>query len=86
MSSLFSGEITISSIFLEFYSGTDFGLTILSAILFPMLQLPYGILFFALKTASSPIFVVVSNNCFPYLVDRFLANDKNPYPLTYILF
>ena len=31
--------------------------------------------------ASSP----VSNNCFLYLLEKFLANDKNPYPLTYFV-
>ena len=35
--------------------------------------------------ASSPAFVAVSKNCFLHLLDRFLANDKNPYPLTYFL-
>ena len=28
----------------------------------------------------------VYNNCFLYLLDKFLANNKNPYPLTYFLF
>ena len=27
--------------------------------------------------------VPVSNNCFLYLLDNFLANDSNPYPLKY---
>ena len=27
----------------------------------------------------------ISNNNFPYLLDKFLANDKNPSPLTYVL-
>ena len=35
----------------------------------------------AVFKASSPAFVAVSINCFPYLLDKFLANDKNPYPL-----
>ena len=35
--------------------------------------------------ASSPVFVAVSNNCFPYLLDIFFVNDKNPYPLIYFL-
>ena len=33
----------------------------------------------------SHVFVAVSNNCFSYLLDRFFANDKNPYPLPYCL-
>ena len=34
---------------------------------------------------SSFVLVAVSHKFFPYLLDRFLANDKNPYPLTYFL-
>ena len=33
----------------------------------------------------SPVFVAVLNNLYRYLLHRFLANDKNPYPLMYIL-
>ena len=33
--------------------------------------------------AFSPVVVAVSNNCFPYLLNRFLENDKKPCPLTY---
>ena len=33
--------------------------------------------------ASSHVLVAVSNSCFPYLLDRFLVNGKNPYLLTY---
>ena len=29
--------------------------------------------------------IPVANNCFLYLLEKFLANDKNPYPLTYFL-
>ena len=28
---------------------------------------------------------LVSNSCFLYLLEKFLANDKNPCPLTYFL-
>ena len=27
----------------------------------------------------------ISNNCFLYLLEKFLANDRTPYPLTYFL-
>lgn len=37
------------------------------------------------SATSSPVFVAVSNNLLPYLLDRFLENDKNQYPLTYSL-
>ena len=36
--------------------------------------------------ASGPVFVAVSNKFFPYLLVRFLVNDKNPYPLNIFLF
>ena len=28
---------------------------------------------------------LVSNNCFLHLLEKFIANDKSPYPLTYFL-
>ena len=90
ISSFFPGAITICTTFLEFPAGKGFGFTILSAILFSMNSPVASV---ALRTtfleavfrASSPVLAAVSNNCFPYLLDRFLANHKNPYPLTYFL-
>ena len=35
--------------------------------------------------ASTPVFVATSINCFPFLLDRFLTNDKKIYPFTYFL-
>ena len=35
----------------------------------------------AVFRAPSPVLVTESNNCFPYLLDRFLTNDKSPYTL-----
>ena len=89
-SSLFAGEIIISSTSPKLSSGTGFGFTILSAILFPMNSAVASVVLWttfleAVFRASSPVLVAVSNNCFQYLSERFLANDKNPYPLTYFL-
>ena len=82
MPPLFPGRITISSV-----SDTGFGFTILSAILFPIhsnvdsTALRSSFLK-ALFRSSSPVFLVACINYFPYLFDGFLANYKNPYPLT----
>ena len=78
----FSGRIIISSAFLIFSSITCFGFTILSAILLPINSPATSAALWttflrAVFRASSP----VSYYCFQY----FLANDKNPYPLTYFL-
>ena len=35
--------------------------------------------------ASSLVLAASSNNYIPYLLERFLLNGKNPYPLTYFL-
>ena len=63
-----------------------FVLTILSAILFPINSPVASAALWStfleeVVKASSPVF----NNCFPYFLDRFLANDKNIYPLTYFI-
>ena len=84
----FSVGIIISSTFLEFLSGTGFGSTILSAIFFTInpsvaLAALWNTFSEAVFRASSPVLVAVSNNCSPYLLDRFHTNDKNPYPLTF---
>ena len=42
-----------------------------------------GYFFEAFCRASSSVLLAVSNNYFPYLLDRFLMNDKTPYRLTY---
>ena len=39
----------------------------------------------AVFRASNPVFVTVSNKFTPYFLDRFLANEKDPYPLAYVL-
>ena len=71
ISSFFSSGITISSTFFGFSSGTGFNFTILSAILFPM-NLPVNSATLcttyleAVFTTSSPVFVGVSNNYFPF--------------------
>ena len=36
-------------------------------------------------SASSTVFVAVSDNFFPYLPDTFIMNDQNRYPLTYFI-
>ena len=67
-----------------------FGFAILSAILFPI-NSPVASaalltnFLVAIYRASTRVFVAVPNNRFPYFIDRFLASDKNPYPLTYFL-
>ena len=59
------------------------GFTILSAIL-SSINSPFALTALwttfleAVSKASSP----VSNNCFSYLLDRFLMNKESPYPLT----
>ena len=76
---IFSGETITSSTFLQFSSdfatSSSFNFATSSAILFPK-KSPVLLTTFW-KHFCSP----VSNNCFLY----FLANDKNPYPLTYVL-
>ena len=84
---LFPGGITICSTFFEFSAGTCFVFTISSAILFPINSLVASAVLCATNLgvdfrSSSPVLVAVSNNWFPYLLDIFLANDKNLYPLT----
>ena len=66
--------------------GFSFGLpieVILSAILFPI-KSPvasagfYTTLLEAIFAASIPVLVAVSINILPYLLPKFLANDKKP--------
>ena len=84
------GGITVSSPFLEFASAIDLGFTTCSPILFPI-NSPYtsG---FSLTTflevvfpAPSPVFVAASNNYLPYLLETFLANNKNLHSSTCLL-
>ena len=88
ISSLFSGGIIVSSTFHEIISGAGFSFTILSSILFSM-NFPVGsaalwaTFLKAVFRASILVFVAVSNNYFPYFLDRFLRNEKNTYPLKY---
>ena len=86
--SLLSGGITIYSTFLELLSITSFSFTILSAILFPINS---AIASATLRTIFWKEFLerlalfyyqyVIIN--MPYLLDRFLANKKNPYSFIY---
>ena len=55
-----------------------FDLATASAILFPVNSL-------ALCTTFLETFILVSNNYFLYLSEKFVANDKSPYPSTYFL-
>ena len=89
ISCLFSGEITISSIFPRTLS--VFGFTIFSAILFPMNSLvASGALCINYLEegfrASIPVFVTVSNSFFSYLLEGCFADDKNLYSWRYYLF
>ena len=80
----FSGVIIIYSTFLEFSSSTSFGFTVSSAILIPVnstvnsaaLWTPF---LEAVFRASNPVLVAISNNCYPCLLNRILANGKNSY-------
>ena len=69
-----SGIIIYSAVFHNF---TSLVLVTTSTILFPYLTTFLKEVF---KESS-----LVSNDCFLYLLNRFLANDINPYPLTYCL-
>ena len=74
----------------EITSDTNFGFTIFPAILFSInspvaLAISWTNFLEAVFAASIFVLLVVFNNFFVYLLDRFLANDKNPYPLTYAL-
>ena len=90
-SCLSSSEITISSTFLEFSSITGFRFTVFSAILFPTNSsvasaVVWTTFLEAVFWAINPVFVTYSKkNFFLYLLHRFLANDKNPYSLIYLL-
>ena len=86
----FSSEIIISSTFLESTSDSGFGFTILLAILFPInfpiaLAALWATVLEAVFKTSSHAFVAAFNNFFPELLDTFLVNDKNPYPLIYFI-
>ena len=86
ISSLFSREIIISSTFLEFYSIAGFGFTSLSAILFPInATVASAALWVTVLEAVFKAYSPASNNCFVYLFDKFLENDKDPYSLKYFL-
>ena len=61
---------------------SSFNLATASAILFPInLPVLWTTFSEAVFKESSP----VSYNCFLYLLDTFLVNDKNSYRLTYFL-
>ena len=77
---LFYGGIVIFSTFLELSSITGFVFTILSAVLFPINSPVASVaLWTTFLEAVFKEFSPVSNNCFLYLLEKFLANDKNPY-------
>ena len=69
---------------------TYFDFTVSLVILFPINSLVASAALWttfleAVFRAYSPALVAVSNNYFSYLLDSFLSNEKNPYPLTYFL-
>ena len=84
--SLFPVGIIISSTGFAFTILSSFDSATVSAVLFPI-NPP------AASAAFWPIFLeavfkvssLVSNNCFLYLLEGSLANDKNTYPLTFFL-
>ena len=80
--SLFKGGIIISLTFLEGFTIYQRCFPIDSLVTSAVLQTTF--LETAFK-ASIPVFVTVSDNCFPYLFNRFLASNKNQYPLTNFL-
>ena len=82
ISSLFSGGITISSTGFVYRILLLYNLVTACAILSPKNSLVLWTTFLEeVFKESSP----VSNNCFLCLLEKFLANDKNPYPLRYFL-
>ena len=88
--SLFPGGINISLTYLELSAGKGFDFTILSAIFVSYKFICCFSCFMdyfltAVFRVSSPALIAVSNICFPYLLDRFLANDQIPCFLTYFL-
>ena len=90
ISCLFSDRTTTPSTFHEFTSRTGFRFIISSAIFFPINSpvapaVLWPTILEAAFAASSPTFARVSNIFFFCICQRFLANDKNPYPLTYFI-
>ena len=85
----FIGGITISLTFLEFSSVIGFGIATFSAIFFliknPVTWASYGLLFRDQFFQQLGLFVAVSNDCFPYLLDTYFANNKNSYPLIHFV-
>ena len=85
----FSSGIIVSSACYKFSSQTGLSLTTLSSILshkFTSCFSGFMELFLEAYTfysirASSPDLVTASKFFFPYLLDRFIANDKNRYSL-----
>ena len=77
--------ILINSYSYKFAPIIGFGFRILAAVLFPI-NSPVAsaalgtTVFEAVFRASSFVRVAVSSNYFPYLLNIFLANDKNLYP------
>ena len=89
ISRLFSGGITISSIFPEILS--VFGFTIFLVILFPINSLVASVVlcinyFEEGFRACSPVFVTVSNSFFSYFLEGCFADDKDLYSWRYYLF
>ena len=82
--SLFFGGIIIYSTFLEFSSIICFVSTASSAIFLvknpPVASAALSITFLE---AVFEVFIPVSNNCLPYLLDNFFKDKKGLYPLTY---
>ena len=82
ISSLSSVGIAISLTGFLFTIQLSFDLVTASGVLFPNNSPALWTTFLeAVLKESGPVF----NNCFLYLFDKFLPNDKNPHLLTYFL-
>ena len=83
---LYSGRIDISLTFSEFLSIACFGFTVFSTILLPykFLKIPINDLWTNFLEAAFWASNPVSNNCFYYLLEKLLSDDKSPYSLIYI--
>ena len=84
---LCSCGITISSTFLKFISDKDLGFTIFFSDFFSFNSpVGLGVLWKYFLQQLILFFKALSNNFFLSLLDRFLANNKNSYPLTHFHF
>ena len=78
--------MTIFPAFLEKVSGIDFSF---HKFFTSFINSPVGLTVLwttflkSVLAVSNPVFVEVFSKFFLYLLDRYLTNGKNPYPLTY---